>query len=145
MSSLLTGIMHSYNNTPWQNETFLNLTEVFQDYAKGMTLGTEPSEILLVFLYSVVFMISFFGNVSVLLLITLTRKLRNITNMLLSNMAVADLSGKWNFISFHFLDLSMSFFFSVSIYLSCCLSLILLFSCFLNHCLLASHFFQHVN
>lgn len=144
MSSLLTGIMHSYNNTPWQNETFLNLTEVFQDYAKGMTLGTEPSEILLVFLYSVVFMISFFGNVSVLLLITLTRKLRNITNMLLSNMAVADLSGKWNFIS-SLSRLQSFFLFSVSIYLSYCLSLILLFSSFLNHCLLASLFFQHVN
>ncbi|GAB1599445.1 trissin receptor-like [Argonauta hians] len=74
------------------NGTLSNLTYLFQDYAAGMAMLFDWNDIALVSLYTFVFVISIIGNISILLLIGLTRKLRNITNMLLSNMAVADLA-----------------------------------------------------
>ncbi|XP_014771366.1 QRFP-like peptide receptor [Octopus bimaculoides] len=74
------------------NGSLGNFTHVFEDYADDMAMLFDWNDIALVSLYTIVFVISIIGNISILLLIGLTRKLRNITNMLLSNMAVADLA-----------------------------------------------------
>ena len=59
-----------------------------------ITFNLSATSIILFVLYVPMFLLGFFGNIVITLLVLTNEQLRNSTNLYLCNMAVTDLSGK---------------------------------------------------
>lgn len=101
---VINSFMDIFANTSFHqfNSSFNSLgkSEFFQELLREFweTLYThhQSGTIFLLCLYLPVFLLGFVGNISVLLVVILNRHLRNVTNGLIANLAIADMLGKWN-------------------------------------------------
>ena len=73
------------------NETYLEYLETFR---QSLHIYNTPTSIVLLCAYILLFIVSFVGNLLVLVVILRNKKLRVFTNSFMINLAVADLFGK---------------------------------------------------
>ena len=88
-----------YNVSDRNNLTQFNLTlniSILRDILQSHFFDTEIDDktIALVAIYIPIFLLGILGNGAVLFIICCNRRLRNITNLLLWNLALTDIAGK---------------------------------------------------
>lgn len=69
--------------------------ELLEEFRSKLFTHRETRSIVLICLYVPVFVIAFFGNLLVLMVILPNRRMRSVTNCFIVNMAVSDLLGEW--------------------------------------------------
>lgn len=67
----------------------------YEDFRDSFFTYDSPQTIVLICIYVPVFLVALAGNVLVLLVVLMNRKMRSVTNYFLVNLAVADLLGKY--------------------------------------------------
>ncbi|XP_047364034.1 trissin receptor isoform X1 [Vespa velutina] len=80
---------NSYNGTFIDNQSYYQLSyndSLSEDYIFDRT----DVKVIFILLYTIVFICCIFGNLMVILVVTFSRRLPNITNFFLANLAVAD-------------------------------------------------------
>ncbi|KAK5646285.1 hypothetical protein RI129_004749 [Pyrocoelia pectoralis] len=80
----VTGLSISENNDTTNLSNYLDIED--EEYIFDRTY----IRIIFITIYSIVFCLCFFGNLMVILVVTISRRLRSITNFFLANLAVAD-------------------------------------------------------
>lgn len=98
----------SYNfsmfNEEFEGDDGLNLMDLYsdkdslyrqllQEFRDALYMHTKPSVIVLLTLYIPIVLMAFFGNLMVLFVVLPNRRMRNVTNFFLVNLATADLTG----------------------------------------------------
>ena len=81
-------------------ENVLNETQVkdiFDDHVSKSSTVFDILSICLIVVYIPVFLIGLFGNGLLAVLIVFRKQLRNMTNVFLCNLAIADLAGRFQF------------------------------------------------
>ena len=68
-------------------------SKLLENFRSTLYKHKEIETVILVVLYVPVFLMAFFGNLMVLLVILPNRHMRNVTNFFIVNLAVADLTG----------------------------------------------------
>ncbi|XP_031332181.1 trissin receptor-like [Photinus pyralis] len=67
-----------------------NLTNILDYEVDDYIFDRTYIRVIFITIYSLVFCLCFFGNLMVILVVTISRRLRSITNFFLANLAVAD-------------------------------------------------------
>ncbi len=89
-------LQHFKNYTNFTNFAHLDLySKYLEEFKRNLTRHAEAQTVVLLMLYAPVFLLAFFGNVMVLVVVLPNRHMRNVTNFFLVNLAVADLTGKF--------------------------------------------------
>ena len=68
-------------------------SKLYENFRSTLYKHKEVGTVILVVLYVPVFLMAFFGNLMVLLVVLPNRHMRNVTNFFIVNLAVADLTG----------------------------------------------------
>ena len=68
-------------------------SKLYENFRSTLYKHKEVGTVILVALYVPVFLMAFFGNLMVLLVVLPNRHMRNVTNFFIVNLAVADLTG----------------------------------------------------
>ena len=68
-------------------------SQLYENFRSTLFKHKEVGTVILVVLYVPVFLMAFFGNLMVLLVVLPNRHMRNVTNFFIVNLAVADLTG----------------------------------------------------
>lgn len=76
----------------WERPGFYQAA--IREFKRSLFTHQDFRSIILLLLYVPVFSMAFIGNSLVLIVVIVNRTMRNVTNLLLLNLAVADLSGK---------------------------------------------------
>ena len=76
---------------------FSDFHSLIAEYENCLYTYNDADKIVLLCMYSLVFVVALTGNVLVLVTVCLRRSVRNtVANRFLVNLTVADLLGKWN-------------------------------------------------
>ncbi|XP_064626185.1 orexin/Hypocretin receptor type 1-like isoform X2 [Lineus longissimus] len=68
-----------------------NMEKLLEEFRKGLLIYKTPSSQVLMSLYIPIFLVAFFGNLTILFVVLPNKHMRNVTNWFLVNLAVADL------------------------------------------------------
>ena len=71
------------------------MVELQQDFRQTFYTHQEGKTVALICLYVPIFIIAFFGNILVLMVVIPNRHMRSVTNCFIVNLAIADLLGKY--------------------------------------------------
>lgn len=94
MKDLLSQYNISFSLTNFSNGSNLSdelLQEYYIGYKSSLLTIKEPTTIILVSLYAIIFTLALFGNILVLLVIILNKHMKSVTNYFLVNLICADL------------------------------------------------------
>ena len=97
--------LYDFNDTDFNSTAFLGflnetyLRSIVESHFRSDVIP-KPEHIILVILYVPVFLLGFLGNGMLTIIIITRRQIRSVTNLLLCNLAVADLGGEFS----HFLS-----------------------------------------
>lgn len=68
-------------------------SKLLEDFLSKLSGHEDVGTVILVVVYIPVFLMAFFGNLMVLLVVLPNRHMRNVTNFFIVNLAIADLTG----------------------------------------------------
>ena len=77
--------------------------DLLEDFRQKLFTHKEPYSIVLISLYVPVFLLAFFGNLLVLMVVLPHKHMRSVTNCFIVNMAVSDLLGELKTFRINFL------------------------------------------
>ena len=82
----------------FHNQTFEQNAEIYNgllsEFESTLLTHTQLNTLVLISLYIPIFLVAFFGNIIVLLVVATNRHMRSVTNYFIVNLALADILGK---------------------------------------------------